>query len=130
PLLLVVPPVPIATADAYRSLDSERGRPAPPAPRVIRPDALGSWAALAADAANDFEAVLFRQHPELARLRDALEAHGARPARRTGSGSAVFGIFESAEKRGAAAAEVARAFPHGRLIETLTGEAQRPSVLG
>jgi 4-diphosphocytidyl-2-C-methyl-D-erythritol kinase len=51
---------------------------------------------------NDFEAVVFEQHPVLAKLRRKLEQAGAVPARMTGSGSAIFGVFESraAAKRG------------------------------
>lgn len=133
PVLLAVPPFAIATADAYRALDHRRGAPgpgSPPAPRAIRLEDLASWRGLADSAVNDFEPVLFPRHPELADLRDALARAGARPARLTGSGSAVFGIFETATQRGAAAAEIARALPHVRLIESLTAAAPPPTALG
>lgn len=131
PVLLAVPPFAIATADAYRALDHHRGaQGSPPAPRAIRLEDLASWRGLADSAVNDFEPVLFPRHPELAGLRDALARAGARLARLTGSGSAVFGIFETPAQRGAAAAEIARAFPHVRLIESLTAAAPPPTALG
>lgn len=129
PVLLAVPPFPIATAEAYRALDQGHAGPRIPAPRAIRLEDLASWDGLAAAAANDFERVLFPRHPELAGLRDALARAGARPARLTGSGSAVFGIFESAAQRAAAAAEIARAFPHVQLIESLAAAHPDSSAL-
>lgn len=131
PVLLAVPPFAIATAEAYRALDRDRDTPAgAPAPRAIQLADLRSWSGLAAGAVNDFEAVLFPRHPELAGLRDALAHAGARLARLTGSGSAVFGIFESAEERAAAAAEIAHRFPHVRLIESLAAATPPPAAIG
>ena len=46
---------------------------------------------------NDFEAPVFRQHPLLAALRRELERAGACPARMSGSGSTLFGVFPSRE---------------------------------
>jgi 4-diphosphocytidyl-2-C-methyl-D-erythritol kinase len=128
PVLLAIPPFAIATAEAYRVLDHQRG--SAPAPRQIRLEDLSTWDGLAATAANDFEPVIFRAHPELARLRDALEALGARPARLTGSGSTVFGIFGSGAQRRAAAAELGRVFPHVRLIESFTAAASASTPVG
>lgn len=47
---------------------------------------------------NDFEEVVFRRHPELERIVSKLRRLGAKPARMTGSGSAVFGLFASREE--------------------------------
>ncbi len=44
--------------------------------------------------ANDFEEVVFARHPELKRVRDRLRRTGARRAGMTGSGSAIFGVFD------------------------------------
>ena len=44
---------------------------------------------------NDFEAVVFGRHPRLAVLRRKLEMAGACPARMSGSGSTLFGVFPS-----------------------------------
>jgi len=44
-------------------------------------------------ARNDFESVVFEQHPKLARLKKQLERAGATAALMSGSGSALFGLF-------------------------------------
>jgi 4-diphosphocytidyl-2-C-methyl-D-erythritol kinase len=52
---------------------------------------------------NDFEEAVFAAHPELAAALKKLRRLGANPVRMTGSGSALFGLFESlAEARTAA----------------------------
>jgi 4-diphosphocytidyl-2-C-methyl-D-erythritol kinase len=43
--------------------------------------------------ANDFEEVIFQQHPRLGVIKKQLLRSGASPAMMTGSGSALFGIF-------------------------------------
>ena len=46
---------------------------------------------------NDFEAVALELEPEIKRAKDALEKSGARATLLAGSGSAVFGIFDSGD---------------------------------
>lgn len=53
---------------------------------------------------NDFEGVVFARHPPLLSIRNQLRRLGARPALMSGSGSAVFGLFESKERADEAAA--------------------------
>ncbi len=62
---------------------------------------------------NDFEAAVFKIHPELPAAARRLRRWGAEPALMTGSGSAIFGIFRSAIEARAAAARfpVGTAFP-------------------
>jgi 4-diphosphocytidyl-2-C-methyl-D-erythritol kinase len=59
---------------------------------------------------NDFEEAVFKIHPELAAVVRKLRKLGAKPALMTGSGSAVFGIFPSADQARAAAGK----FPGAR----------------
>lgn len=47
---------------------------------------------------NDFEAPVFAQHPELQRIKEQLYAGGAIYASMSGSGSAIYGIFEKGMK--------------------------------
>jgi 4-diphosphocytidyl-2-C-methyl-D-erythritol kinase len=58
---------------------------------------------------NDFEEAVLRRHPELSAAVRKLRRSGARPVRMTGSGSAVFGIFETASQ----AQQAAERFPAG-----------------
>ncbi len=48
--------------------------------------------------ANDFESVVFAQHPQLASWKRRLQKLGAKPAMMTGSGSALFGLFRTREE--------------------------------
>ena len=47
---------------------------------------------------NDFERPVFERHPELSAAARKLRRMGAKPAQMTGSGSAVFGIFQTARQ--------------------------------
>jgi 4-diphosphocytidyl-2-C-methyl-D-erythritol kinase len=53
---------------------------------------------------NDFEAVVVRLFPEVGRAREALRREGARRVMLSGSGSSVFGVFESEAEAGRACA--------------------------
>jgi 4-diphosphocytidyl-2-C-methyl-D-erythritol kinase len=67
---------------------------------------------------NDFEKVVFSQYPELRDIKRALERAGSRYASLSGSGSTLYGLFESAEK---AARAVSRLRKHGlKAIATRT----------
>jgi 4-diphosphocytidyl-2-C-methyl-D-erythritol kinase len=96
-ILVVVPDVSVSTASAYRALG-----------RKLTSDALSSnlntfqsftWSlseGLSKDGPeNDFEEVVFRDHPRLQRIKSTLLRNGARLAMMTGSGSAIFGVFDS-----------------------------------
>jgi 4-diphosphocytidyl-2-C-methyl-D-erythritol kinase len=104
-VVLALPPWGIATPEAYGALArlrAEGGMPAPGA-RVLATAGGGgargggapwsSWGQVADEARNAFEAALLPLHPELDRIRGALEAVGAGLALLSGSGSALFGIF-------------------------------------
>lgn len=65
---------------------------------------------------NDFEGPVFAMRPEIAEARQSLQDAGASPARMSGSGSTVFGFFESK----AAAAKAAKAMPDAVPFTTLS----------
>ena len=58
---------------------------------------------------NDFERVVFPEHPELREAKRVLEREGALYASLSGSGSTLYGLYESAEDAGAAAERISAA---------------------
>lgn len=116
PLLIVVPPCAISTADAYRWLDDARGF----STRGVGAARAAGWHDVAANAHNDFEPVLFDRHPLLRELKQALTASGATIALVSGSGSALFAVFDGAAARDHARDRLARQFPEVEVVATRT----------
>ena len=102
-LVVAVPPVHVATAEAYRLVVPD-ARPRPGLRAAIVSDDLDRWTR---DVANDFEAPLVACHPAIGAARDALREAGAGYAAMSGSGSAVFGAFEHAAQAAVAAERLA-----------------------
>lgn len=95
----------VATADAYQWFDEESRRPSKePTPRPVPP----GWPAWSAILRNDLEAPVVRHHPAIGRIRQSLLDAGAAFAAMSGSGSAVFGLFERGEAARRTANDLAR----------------------
>lgn len=94
PVLIAVPEFGVSTADAYARLD--RGGAIPTGAHLIFLSDLTSWSAVAAASQNDFEAVVGAEHPDIPRLISTFKLAGAQISRMTGTGSAVFAVFDSA----------------------------------
>jgi 4-diphosphocytidyl-2-C-methyl-D-erythritol kinase len=98
PMLILAPQVHVSTAEAYQAL----GRPALTSPvdsRKLNVFQSFVWRIENLSCLeNDFEAAVFRLHPELARWRRKLERLGAHAARLSGSGAALFGVFPDRAK--------------------------------
>ena len=109
----------IATADAYALLDTRRPAASAAPAGVLRLCTLG-WHELATVAVNDFESVVFERLPQLAAVRAALERQGALLARLTGTGSAVFGVYDDADTLARARADLSAQFPDLRFLTTAT----------
>ena len=104
---IVRPPFGVSTADAYRWVAESRPG-GPPAAPAFEPPATGEdWLARLPACRNDFEPVVAARHPEIAEAVGALTAGGARLAMMSGSGSAVFGLFEDAAAASRAMAPLA-----------------------
>jgi 4-diphosphocytidyl-2-C-methyl-D-erythritol kinase len=102
-LLVVTPDVRVSTAEAYGALGAHA---------LTKDDALVNLSVSRAAAdfpdslcdvwSNDFEPVVARLRPEIGRARDALTGAGAMRASLSGSGSSVYGVFESGREAGRA----------------------------
>jgi len=122
PVLLGVPSLGISTGWAYGVLAARRalsGESLSAASDPEQPEER-DWVEAARAAQNDFEAAIFFHRPELEVLRDALRRAGASIALLSGSGSALFGIFDAEEEAERAAEELGRDFPSVRFLRTHT----------
>ncbi len=118
PVLLVTPPRPIATAEAYGWVDASRQTAGRRGGLALDLEALSTWGDIGRMAGNDFEAAVFQHRPE---VRTAFEALvGTRPlvCRMSGSGSTLFAIYRSVRDRDDAAVMLHR--KHGALTATDT----------
>jgi len=120
--LLIVSPndIHVPTPDAYRWLHAPELASLTKAAanhKLFRFCAL-CWSAQEESLENDFEAVVFRRHPRLAQIKRGLLRGGASEALLAGSGSAVFGVFQSPAK----ARRAVVGFPHDQafVCETLS----------
>ncbi len=125
--VLVVSPhdVSVSTKDAYACVD-ERLTSGAIAPKIWGFCAL-CWSRQGSGIANDFEDAVFHRHPRLRQIKRALLQGGAAEAALAGSGSAVFGVFQSP----AQARRAARAFPKDEVFvtRTLSREEYRRALL-
>ena len=87
-LVLIKPPIHVSTAEAYRN--AKVGKPSTSLKDLIHLP-LSEWKA---HVLNDFEVSVFAQYPQIDEIKTQLYAAGATFALMSGSGSAVFGIFE------------------------------------
>ena len=84
---LVIPEgISVSTKEAYRGIT-------PALPPIPLREVLQSPSTWKENLRNDFEASVFRRHPELAALKADLYTRGAFYAAMSGSGSALFGLF-------------------------------------
>ena len=97
PVLLVIPQGGVSTPAAYAHLDRARREPTSRGGLILDSEALRTWGGIGRLGGNDFESVVWAEHP---RVRTAFERVAlTRPlvARMSGSGSAIVGIYRSDE---------------------------------
>jgi len=110
-LLVLAPSLRVSTVQAYQALARSRPKPLTEASTrfIINTFCAGVGAPgpfRASDVAerwsNDFEKVIFRRFPDLKKLKNRLARTGAAATMMSGSGSALFGFFDSREQAMAA----------------------------
>jgi 4-diphosphocytidyl-2-C-methyl-D-erythritol kinase len=103
PLLVVAPPAPVRTADAYAWIDKDRGpMETGEYAAVLTADAFTSWPAVREHSHNDFEPVVAGHLPEIGHWLDRLRETEAFLVRLAGSGGAIVALFDSIPARDAA----------------------------
>lgn len=88
-LAIVKPDIAVSTKEAYAAITPT---PTSKSCREIVRQPIETWKE---ELVNDFETPIFKLHPELAEIKEKLYQQGAKYAAMSGSGSALFGIFET-----------------------------------
>ena len=103
PMLVVPPPAPVRTADAYAWLDKDRGTEHTGEwAAVIPPSAFATWDDVRKLAHNDFEPAVAGRLPEIGHWLDRLRATSAFLVLLAGSGGAMVALYQTAAQRDAA----------------------------
>ena len=92
-VVIVKPSFGVSTADAYRWLDEDRAADLPKVATTRPRDVHLGWPTDPLGISNDLEAPVARRHPEILEIIEACYREGAQVAAMTGSGSAVFALF-------------------------------------
>jgi 4-diphosphocytidyl-2-C-methyl-D-erythritol kinase len=86
-IVIIIPPIHVSTAEAYAGV-----RPAMSSTVMdVLTNDISSWRKLLK---NDFEESVFRNHPQIKAIKEKLYQRNAMYASMSGSGSAVYGIFD------------------------------------
>lgn len=115
-VLLALSSVEISTKDAYRDL----GLHAHVIPSVYDHNGLGRLENFADVSINDFETSIFTRYPRLGKIREAMEDQGAILARLSGSGGALFAIFEGQSSAELAKESMSTVWPDVKFVVTHT----------
>jgi 4-diphosphocytidyl-2-C-methyl-D-erythritol kinase len=106
-VVIIRPGFGVSTVEAYGWYDQEIRPRRALRPPPSRPMPAG-WPAWTAGLRNDLEVAVTTHHPTIARIRQSLLDAGAVVAAMSGSGSAVFGLFERQEAARRTARDLAR----------------------
>lgn len=123
PIVIAAPPFEVPTAAIFRALKpKDWSGPAPDADI----DAIARGEISSAITVNDLAAAAIAQFPEIRRLKALLEDSGARAAQLSGSGGAVFGVFDTTEDAERAAEKLKRRAPFATVAAATTLDAKPP----
>ena len=129
PALIAVPPVAVATPDAYRWWDEANPTPVPRGPVVLDAEAFVTWGSIGRLGGNDFESTVFAKHPPLRALYERLAGTGPVWVRLCGSGSAVAAVYKKETERDDAAQRLGTKAQALLATTTRAAPAPGPSLL-
>lgn len=118
-LVVIKPNVGVSTAWAYDRIDKLQHRQHSASGKAEEAIVSGNKAGLIDCIYNDFDPVVCAEFDEIARAKSALINPGAQAAMLSGSGSAVFGIFENHDRASQAAMSVMGEFSQVFLTRTI-----------
>jgi 4-diphosphocytidyl-2-C-methyl-D-erythritol kinase len=119
--VVAVPPFEVSTAAIFGALEPSGWSGAAPDAHL---QAVTRGEIEAEHLVNDLAAVAIAQFPEIRRLKGLLEDSGARAAQMSGSGGAVFGVFDSADEAESAARKIRKRAPFARVFAATTLEGE------
>ena len=126
PALLVTPPVPIPTPEAYAWVDAAGATSVRRGALALDLDAVSRWGDIGRMAGNDFESPVFSRHGNIRAAFEALVATRPLVCRMSGSGSTLFAIYRSSGDREDAAMMLGR--KHGLVSRAETAGQPAPGL--
>lgn len=96
-VLIFKPQFSVSTKWVYENLSLNSGISRPDIDKIIRYAKTGDMPSLARNMANVLESVTEKRYPQIKAIKEAMMKNGALGAMMSGSGSAVFGIFDNEE---------------------------------
>ena len=114
PGLLIIPPVGVSTAEAYRWVDGVRAEAGRRGAVALDAGSVASWGSVARMAGNDFEGAVFGKEPKVREAFEKLVSTQPLVCRMSGSGSALFAIYRNAGAREDARLQLGKKW--GRII--------------
>ena len=117
PVLLLIPPTGVATAEAYKWVDAAWS-PGRRGAVALDLESIRAWGDVARMSGNDFETAVFGKLPAVRAAFEALVATRPVLCRLSGSGSALVAVYRSERDRTDARDMLGRKY--GRIVETRT----------
>ncbi|HEU4827860.1 MAG TPA: 4-(cytidine 5'-diphospho)-2-C-methyl-D-erythritol kinase [Gemmatimonadales bacterium] len=118
PVLLVTPPIPVSTADAYGWVAEARQSQGRRGAVALDLGALRTWGDIGRMAGNDFESPVFSHVPAVRAAFEALVRTRPLLCRMSGSGSTIFAVYRSERDRDDA--RMMLGAKHGELRPSMT----------
>ena len=119
PGVLVIPPVGVSTADAYRWVDAVRAEAGRRGAVALDAESVASWGSVARMAGNDFEGAVFGKEPKVREAFEKLVSTQPLICRLSGSGSALFAVYRTERDRDDAQMRLGKKFGRTIPVQTL-----------